>query len=124
MPEPISVALFFLGLKAATYKTVAAPVAKGVIASTSAALHTSGTVHTVASAALLGTTVTGAVMYAIWGIIHKAVEGGYLPDGEGQAYGEKIEKMPLYQQQKILANIEGTAGGLLKYQFNRNGVYA
>jgi hypothetical protein len=39
-------------------------------------------------------------------------------------YAEKIEKLPYYKQQKILAEAESTGASLLEHVFNKNGVYA
>jgi hypothetical protein len=52
-------------LKVATFKTAAAPAVKGAVASTSAAYAT-GTATTVVGSVLVGITLTGAAMAAMY----------------------------------------------------------
>jgi hypothetical protein len=123
MPEPFTIAFLAFVLKAVTFKTAAAPVVKGVAASTSVA-YTTGAATTVAGATLVGITLTGAIMVAIGAIIHKAASGGYMSVADARRYAQEIEKLPLYKQQKILAQAEGTLASELKGVFHSNGVYA
>jgi len=122
MPEPFTLALFLLGLKAATVKTMAAPVVKGVTAATSAAYST-GAASTVAGSVILGVTLTSAAALGIGAAIHRAVSCGYMSGEEGARYARQVEKMPLYRQQKILADVESTAAEFVELRLIRNGVF-
>jgi hypothetical protein len=123
MPEPISLCLFLFGLKAASVKTLAAAPVKVAIASTKLAFVT-GAAGTVTGGVLVGLTLTGATAVAIGAIIHRANAGGYMSEAGARAYAQKIEKLPLYRQNQILAEMESQYCGHLERVFNNNGVYA